>query len=85
MAAPKTKKSIMRKKILGFDFVDSGTGRLLLGAGVFPVDSLEGGEGLAKGGEGGEIEGNAGDPIFGSEGAGDDFKEGAFGGALGVA
>ena len=25
MAAPKTKKSIMRKKILGFDFVDSGT------------------------------------------------------------
>ena len=45
----------------------------------------EGGEGLAKGGEGGEIEGNAGDPIFGSGGAGDGFKDGAFGGALGVA
>ena len=46
--------------------------------------SLEGGKGFAKGGDGGEIEGNAGDPIFGSEGAGDGFREGALGAALEV-
>ena len=50
----------------------------------FPVDSLEG-EGLAKGGEGGQKLKVRRRSDIRSEGAGDDFKEGAFGGALGVA
>ena len=43
------------------------------------MSSAGGGGELTGGGDGGEIVGNAGDPIFGSEGAGEGFNEGACG------